>query len=261
MYKRQIKVIPLTVGGINFIFWGIYLLLFISAAVLGYELVRIFRQHEFKFFWDFFLYLMPFVLVLSAVVALWWCREKMKGILEESIPQVGKVFWDQLKRLSLTRLVNMANRRYQSMLDLTASIFMKRIRQLTYNAIYADEKYFKKRLPNFIYHLQTGHPFSKKLVELGVKKPSPDLQKVIDTAAKMPTAMWFNNSYEAPCLVACGQATICYNLMKHVLRVHAGAVESRPEWESLVSDWNGFREDRYVLLRKLLPDTELPEPP
>jgi predicted acylesterase/phospholipase RssA len=260
-YPEEIKVVPLTVGGINFIIWGIYLLFFISAAVLGYELVRIFRQQEFKFFWDFFLYLMPFVLVFLAVGALWWGRAKMKDILEKAVPQVGRTFWDQLKRLSLTRLVNMANRRYQSMFDLTASIFMKRIRQLTYNAIYADEKYFKKRLPNFIYHLQTGHPFSKKLVELGVKKPSPGLQKVIDAAAEIPTAMWFNNSYEAPCLVASGQATICYNLMKHVLRVYEGAVESSPEWESLVSDWNGFREDPYVLLRKLLADTELPEPP
>jgi hypothetical protein len=139
-------------------------------------------------------------------------------------------------------------------------VFMKRIRQLTYNAIYSDEKYSKKRLPNFIYHLQTGQPFSEKLAELGVKKPLPQLQKVIDTAAKMPTAMWFNNPYEPACLVACGQVTICYNLMKHVLRFYERPEESSPQWGSLVSDWKDFGEDPYVLLRKFLPDTDLPQP-
>lgn len=262
-YPEEIKVVPLTVGGINIIIWGIYLLLLISAVVLGYELFRIFQNREFKFLWDFFLYLTPFVLVLSAVGALWWCREKMKAILEETIPQVGRIFWDQLKRLTLTRLVNMANRRYQSVFDLNASVFMDRIRQLTYKRIYANKDYFKKRLPNYIYHLQSGHHFSDKLLNLGVKKPTKDLQKAIDEAAEMPTAMWFDKDkpYELPCLVVCGQATICYNLMKHAVRLHGDRVTYTPEWDTLVRDWNRLRQNPYVLLEELLPDTDLPQPP
>jgi predicted acylesterase/phospholipase RssA len=261
-YPEELNVGLIEVGGVNFIIWAIFILLLITAGVVGYALFSIVNRQEFKFFWDFFLYFTPLLLVVSMIITLWWFRIKIKGILEKAIPQVGKDLWDQLKRLTLKRLVNMANRRYQSLFDLVASVFMKRIRQLTINKIYYDEKYYKKRVSNLIYDLQTGHQVAPKLAERGVKNPTPDLQKVIDTAAKMPTAMWFNNPrYEPPCLVASGQATICYNLMEHVLLVCEGKVKSSPEWESLVSDWNGFREDPYVLLRKLLPDTEPQGPP
>lgn len=260
-YPERIHVMPLTLGLINAIIWTGYFVLFVSAVVLGHKLFGIFQKNEFKFFWDFSLYVTPFVFIFFVVGVLWWGRGKTKAILRKVVPHVGTTFWGQLKRLTLTKLVNMGNRRYQSMIDLVASVFMMRIRQQTRNAIYADKKYIKKRLANYIYHLETGRRFSPKLANLGVKEPTPDLQKVIDDAVDMPTVMWFDYPHELPCLVASGQATVCYNLMKHAVRLYGKNVTTTPEWNTLVKDWNRLRHDPYVLLKKLLPDTDLPWPP
>ena len=82
----------------------------------------------------------------------------------------------------------------------------------------------------------------------------------------MPTELWFDADYKQPCLVACGQATICYNLMKYVVRIHGSDPEQysgqvKSLWDQTRSDWNRMVEDPYVLLQERLEGKELPRPP
>ena len=143
---------------------------------------------------------------------------------------------------------------------------MKRIRALGYRALFQDPKYQKRRVSNLVYHLQSNQPFDSLLGGL-VPPPSPALRKVADAAAAMPTALWFDPArpYELPCLVASGQATLCYNLMKHLLRRHGRDPATFPPeaarmWSRLAEDWKGFQGDPYVLLERRL-GGELPAPP
>ncbi len=47
---------------------------------------------------------------------------------------------------------------------------------------------------------------------------SAALRNVVDRAEAMPTTLWFNDKSELPAIVVAGQATMCFNLMKHIVR-------------------------------------------
>ena len=179
---------------------------------------------------------------------------------------MSEAVWDRVGRLTLTQLLNIINRRVESLVDLTSSVFLTRIRQLTRNDMYKERRYIKRRISNLIYDLKSGRPFSRKLAQMQeVRKPSKELRQVVDIGVNMPTAMWFSRPFQLPCLVAGGQATICYNLMLHVVRVFGNDVTKYPHdtkvlWKKLVTDWNQLIENPYTLLRKHLPGEDLPAP-
>ena len=179
---------------------------------------------------------------------------------------MSEAVWERVGRISLRQMLNILNRRVSSLIDLTSSVFMNRIRQMTRNDLYKENRYVKRRISNLIYDLKPGRPFSKKLSKMEqVSKPSEKLRHVADVAVNMPTAMWFGKPYQLPCLVAAGQATICYNLMLHVVRVFGMDVDEYPDdvkvlWDKLVKDWNELVQDPYALLRQILPGEDPPTP-
>jgi hypothetical protein len=98
-----------------------------------------------------------------------------------------------------------------------------------------------------VYHLATGEPLAAELASL-VPEPSPALRTAADTASSMPTTLWFEAGTpdQLSSLVTCGRATMCYNLMKHVVRrygdVPAAYSPAIAElWERLTSDWAEFQ--------------------
>ena len=66
--------------------------------------------------------------------------------------------------------------------------------------------------------------------------------------------------------VACGQATMCWNLLEYLFRRHGGEPAGYPEqaralWERLVADWDAMNAEPYALLREALGGRELTKPP
>jgi hypothetical protein len=196
------------------------------------------------------------LLALAVFYGLWVLRRELLGRRSELIPQVGRRAWKGLQRITVDQLVDMLWLRLSSVVTLTASIFMKRIRAMGYARLYEDPKYRARRVSNLVYHLQSSEPFAESLAGL-VSRPSAALRRVADVAASMPTTLWFDpdKPYQLPCLVAAGQATLCYNLMKQLVR-EQGRDPARfpPEvgllWGRLVADWEGLMDDPYSLLRK-----------
>jgi len=210
--------------------------------------------------------LLPMLLALAVAYGIWVGRREVVGRVLEIVPQVGARAWRDFRRLSVDQVAEMIRLRLLSLVTMASSIFMKRIRALGYRALFQDPKYQRRRVSNLVYHLQSNQPFDSLLGGL-VPPPSPALRKVADAAAAMPTALWFDPArpYELPCLVASGQATLCYNLMKHLLRRHGRDPATFPPeaarmWSRLAEDWKGFQGDPYVLLERRL-GGELPAPP
>jgi len=266
---QDIKASRLRLGSIQWIIWGIGAAGAISAAALGYTGIKQFFLHGFKLFPDFFLYGFPFLLSISVAGAIWWGHikfEQLKTNLKKEAPQLSEAVWDRVGRITLRQMLNILNRRVKSLMDLTSSVFITRIRQLVRNDLYKEKRYLKRRISNLVYALRPDRPFSKKLdLMQQVAKPSKRLRRVADVAVNMPTVMWFSESYQLPCLVAAGQATICYNLMLHVVRVFGNDVEAYPDdvkalWDNLVKDWNEMVENPYTLLHLILPGEDPPVP-
>jgi predicted acylesterase/phospholipase RssA len=204
----------------------------------------------------FFLGLIPVTLVATATYALFWVRNKTNKIMEK-IPLVEKAAWKDIRNLTVDEIINMVALRISSLHALAGSIFMKRIRSLVYGLIYGDirgpvdkainEMYEKKRISILIYHLQDGEPFSHELIKAGIPKTSDTLSTVATRAAKMPTTLWFDNEQQLQDLVITGQATLCYNLMKYLVRCF-GQPDQFPEdvkplWDKLKADWQNLNKE------------------
>ncbi len=137
---------------------------------------------------------------------------------------------------------------------MAGSVFMSRIRNLGFRFIYQhynkDNKQ-KKLISNLIYELRTGSSLTKLP---GVEAPSPEILKVIDAAANMPTTLWFTEDNQLDNLIISGQVTACYNLMVYITRNHGDNPSSYPDeiqllWKRLVEDWSKLCSHPQVLFK------------
>ena len=218
---------------------------------------------------DIFLYAIPLVLAGGTAGSIYWLRRFIDTHFLKKIPQIGTASWNDFKNISVNRLADMVNARLSSMMALTTHEFMVRIRSLIDKIVYSDNHYRDRRVANYIYHLKSGRPFDKNLAGMNeIRKPGSELRNVATTAADMYSSLWFDRDkpWELPCLVASGHFTLCYNLLKHVVRVYgtdpsAYSDEVRNLWLKLAGDWNQMVQDPYALLHKRLPGMDLPLPP
>ena len=199
---------------------------------------------------------MPLGLALLATAALWVGRSLIRDELLPRIPQVGRRGWRTLRRLTVAQFLYLLELRLKSLLALTGSVFMRRIRGLVLNRIYGDLAYQGKVIANFIYELTTGRlPNFDKLP--GVEAPSVELQGILDRACKLPTTLWFDNAQQLRDVVVAGQATICFNLMDYIVKTHGqNASMYPPEVQALrgvlMKDWQRLNGRPDELLEDLL---------
>jgi hypothetical protein len=107
-------------------------------------------------------------------------------------------------------------------------------------------------------------------------KPDPatmDLQAIIDAAAHMDTRFWFDPDPGEPPrdrgrgeldrALVCGEATMCFNLMKFIDRVH-GPAPYPPDidllWQALTEDWKAINDSPYCLLDERFERAGIPLP-
>lgn len=257
----------ITLSHINIFFLVLMVVCALTGLASGLKMWQQISSGTFTFFWDFFMYCVPMLLAGLTGGSIFSVRQFIKHNVFPNIPQVGRTAWEDLKNLKLNQVVDMMKMRMDSLLSLTGGVFMNRIRTLVYKMIYNNKKYEGKRVSNLIYHLKSDKKFSTALGKIpGIKKPTQALHQVADIAADMPTELWFDADYKQPCLVACGQATICYNLMKYMVRIYGNDPKQytphvRDLWDQTTADWNKMVEDPYVLLQERLPGKDLPRPP
>jgi predicted acylesterase/phospholipase RssA len=247
-----------TLAGLSIVF---IVLLTISLSML---LINLFVQ---GFSWyNFFLFVLPAGLVAVATYALLWLRGRIVEELDK-IPMIGRAAWKDIKHLSVDEIEDMISLRLGSLFAMAGSVFMKRVRGLVYGLVYGDfrapinkildEMYGLRRISNLIDHLKTGRKFNEELLRAGVPEPSAELQRITDIAANMKTTLWFDKPDQLQSLVASGQATLCYNLMKFIVRNFGEDPEQFPDdarvfWERLNEDWQTFNETPLSLVEKRL---------
>lgn len=86
--------------------------------------------------------------------------------------------------------------------------------------------------------------------------PSRRLRETASSAAETPTLLWFRNDSEPGRLVATGQFTICFNLLKYLARTcsfdEASGRFTDPEveelWQRLAQDWAQFQSQPEFLV-------------
>jgi len=254
----------LTLKRLQWLFYFILMICITTIVAVGQHGLQQWQTNGFSF-WDIFRYPVPILLAGLTAYMLWWGRVVFKEQILQHIPQVGTTAWAQLQHLSVSQVLNMVTLRTTSLISLTSSIFMRRIRQLGFEKVYSAQEFEGKRISNLVYNLSDGRSINRSFVQLpdSIQRPSAHLREVATIAAEMPTTLWFNSPTELPSLVASGQATICLNLIKFVVRHHGKDPSTYPEeikplWKQLTQDWEAFGEDAYHLVRQAIPEEEMP---
>jgi predicted acylesterase/phospholipase RssA len=194
--------------------WTVFLLTLVSLVVLGMHAAAENRAGELTGV-DVVVYGFVSALMLVLAGGLAWGR-KMARLAERKIyDSVGVDAWPSLRRLTVPEIISMAGLRAGSLLKLTSSIFMQRVRQLVYDHVYSDDKYEGKRMANGITILACDwpdlygrHPWLK---------PRPVLLDKVNEAMKMGTTLWFDQNVRFRPLVHVGEASVCFVLLKHLI--------------------------------------------
>jgi predicted acylesterase/phospholipase RssA len=184
--------------------------------------------------------------------------------------------------LSLHRVEPLLMDRFNSLLTLLSSVFLKVVRRLNYNRLYENEDYKFRRFSSLIKCLtrnnlaQDRQPLSSALgasifTEHAARKKQsffkgvyhddigPKIQAVVEEAAAFGTTLWFTEQEKMDGvlkkLVATGQITMCYNLILYLEQLmfskdkgyEALDVSTRKEidalYERCTKDWLAFRNN------------------
>jgi hypothetical protein len=150
-------------------------------------------------------------------------REKFKA-------ESGIDVWKYLKVLTIPQLIAFSESRIKSLMTMASSVFMKRVRDLSYSRIYADEEIRDKIISNQIYDLNKNIHFKAEWEKFITEKelaPSEELKKATLIAEEYKTNLWFLNAEDLENLIFCGRATMCYNIMDYLLEHRLSELSDR----------------------------------
>jgi hypothetical protein len=217
---------------------------------------------------DALAFVVPMILALALGGSLLWVRWKVRDVIDHLSAVVGAP-WRNLKRLTTNQAVDLVNLRIGSTLALTSDIFMNRIRELGYRDVFSRPGWRARIMANEIYDVvadaarreadraegkDTGIPGLPDWLA-----PSPAMVEVARIASTMGTKLWLQapppgQHGELDALVACGQMTTCFNLVRHMAtepRKADGTFED-PRldrlWAKTQADWQAMSANPYAFV-------------
>lgn len=248
----------LSLAKLRWLGWALFGLCFVSGIAVLAQFGRRCQQENLGFF-DFlarhpyeslFVYFVPIVLALAVAGMIFWLYRTIRR--KQNVVIAGDTFplWSYVHRLTLPDLLDMAEARASSLMALTGSVFMKRIRQLILQGVMATPERRNRVAFTIIYDMLLSHPSLKR--KDPDAEPSAALQSVAERAEKMATTLWFAEEDDLKNLVVCGQATVCFSILRYLLNHHfeevkdpaspAGALYAKVKnaWLNLKADPNYY---------------------
>lgn len=245
----------ITVGSLNHLLTAV--VAFLGATIIG-QGISLWREISSGTFRVSGLFFPLMTILLAAVVAgeIAWVRRLFRtGLLnwfdEKMGPGAGRS-WDDWQRLAMGQVINMAKLRISSLIAMTQNVFMRCIRQLTYDMVQNDPRYNPKFITDMIYLIkdqQKGSTFDDHFLS----RPSPKMMAVVDAVVDMNSTLWWEKEYQLPCLAACGQISLCLSLVMHYRCGTEPGVEMQRLLEQLRGDWNRLNDNPYALLEQRYP--------
>ena len=276
--ESQIK---LTLNELNWISIATIIVLILTGIGVGVYGWRQLTEADFDI-WEAVYYSVALVLSFSVALGIHSIRRMFRNILlrwfDEKIRTQKVYSWDTFKHITLGQATNMIKLRLSSIFAMTSNVFMRCIRKLSYDHIYCDPKYKNRLIANLIYDMTDSRfdPYFDHRSEIEphnkckerLSRPSQQLMNVIDEIDDMSSTLWWENPCQLPCLIAAGQITICFKLMKHIIDTHELNEDCLPvdervrsHFEKLVSDWDKLVEDPFLLVKERYPEIEIPDVP
>ncbi|MBW4888756.1 patatin-like phospholipase family protein [Mucilaginibacter sp. HMF5004] len=158
--------------------------------------------------------------------------KKMEGLNSTHFGRTIARYLGYFGSLKFGLLQQMMIARFKSILMLNLNIFLAQERRQSYSSFYGMPVYKNRALSCFIYEFSCQHDQVRKN-NLETKDaewwkpaeaqltPSKQLQDMATKATSMATTLWFDAGPQTmrDAVIACGQFTMCYNLLKHIYRL------------------------------------------
>ena len=152
-----------------------------------------------------------------------------------------------LRGLSVGELGEMIGLRISSTWAMTVGVFFNRVRSLGYSLL-ENRNYFKDRLiKNEIYDIAEQDKASRHA-------PSAQMLAVTQRAYSMEVQPHYDDEDQLKDLIACGQFTICYNLLEHVDKLRVAREDENLKatlYKKLEDDWAILRENPFSLIEEM----------
>lgn len=199
-----------------------------------------------------------------------YIRKQVPSINHFSDDVIDKLI-SYFKNTRLGILAQMISSRIRSVLIMVSDINLKHVRRLIYHEFYDDPRWEHRRCPNFIYDLSKKNEVARQqyLMEL-IKKGQLTVEnvdllqvsnKIVDVAEEarlVGTTLWYEqeNDDKLMATIACGQFSICCNLLQYILLLeNDSTIKFNEETkkmvsiikEKLVADWVKFKTDPIFL--------------
>lgn len=164
-----------------------------------------------------------------------------------------------LTRTPIYILVYLFKFRASSVMKMVSDVFLRRIRSLQLDSLFDSSSWRGRIQTNNIYTLEK---FDEKTL-------GKQMHAAMLAANKMPTTLWFSQQEKddnvLDDLIACGQFTLCFNLMEYSNRIKSKKYRGEEIWptvpqaqkeaieslhEEIVKSWAKFKEDPYWLIKQ-----------
>jgi predicted acylesterase/phospholipase RssA len=235
----------ITLNGVSWMGWGLFALALVAAVILAWHGAEEARTTDWT--WqDYFLYLVPGAFTAAVAGALVWTRRRLRDVNRMLESSMDVQAWPSFRKLTVPEFVQMLALRATSVLALTSSIFMDRVRGLVFRQAYSDPNFKGRRVSNLIYSLTRDE--AKLFTKHPWLKPKPHLVSLAQQAEGMPTTLWFTEDKQFYTLEAAGEATTCFVLLRHIVKHRAGQYETaglplHELYMRLRREWDVFQRD------------------
>ena len=193
---------------------------------------------------------------LVASVIKRFTTSRIKALFKKNVPEPLLDDVLSFKTLNISLVQRMLTDRLTSAMKMINDVFLKQIRRLNYNILYANPDLKNRRITTTVYKLNgqetaytTGNDYNPDIKP----HPSSNLESVCLTASETPTTLWWDQTdidkNRMETLIACGQFTACYEMMNYILELKKDATDVISDfsdlddlYKALNADWKKFND-------------------
>ena len=222
----------------------------------------------------------PVMLIhLGSWALTWILARKAEDQMDALIPRRGNVdrksLWHYIKRLKVKEFWLLIKLRLLSVMRLASSIFMNRVRQLSYRWLLEMEELESRFIPNEIFKLRVLNasagagsmtPRGPHPLPGWLSATTPQIDTIVEKSSRMKTQIYLDHR-DVPgeraednleMLAACGNLTTCFNILEYLWQVHGNgdlsnngddAFPAKPHAEALFiatrTLWDQLQVDPY----------------
>ncbi|MEP0711890.1 patatin-like phospholipase family protein [Algoriphagus sp.] len=186
-------------------------------------------------------------------------KRKIKEEFVSNIPTPLQDDVEKFTQLQVSQVREMIQNRFTSAMKMINSVFLRQIRRINFDYFYTSPRFKNRRITSMVYQLNglqnnvSNENQKKKANQVTV---SDSIKAVALSASEMPTTLWWRENdiqeNRQDKLIACGQFTTCYNLIKYIqdLPSEYNSLEVKNLEKLLLEDWSKFETNPLVFVGK-----------